>query len=377
MIYVCTLSNDKNIVLEGKEALRTVDDLYKVIAKPDCTGIEIRDDFVEKFYSPRSISKLLNEIKILNPRINIVTENNYWTKDDYNMDFIDMLKDPEDFTLWVLANKEESFDLYKSLVEEHNEVVQDSLVANSKISNLNLDYVELERTLKEEKARSAYLNEMLQLVNSKHGTLVNKINMSYNIGVSMENLEGIDLKVNTYQKILYIKEVTRVIYTDSFIYYLQEILKTLYPKPARLLVIEAPYAYKRSRLYPNCKNHLNMCVGDVFKEDIFTAGYQENVTKDILKNPSRYPYLIILDRSGWDKPFVRGKNVETYYTISDLKDAQGFESFNRILSYNKNTLHVNHIEDFDEMPPQEKMKRYSSMEIMHKTIDLLEGTSNE
>lgn len=377
MIYVCTLSNDKNIVLEGKEALRTVDDLYKVIAKPDCTGIEIRDDFVEKFYSPRSISKLLNEIKILNPRINIVTENNYWTKDDYNMDFIDMLKDPEDFTLWVLANKEESFDLYKSLVEEHNEVVQDSLVANSKISNLNLDYVELERTLKEEKARSAYLNEMLQLVNSKHNTLVNKINMSYNIGVSMENLEGIDLKVNTYQKILYIKEVTRVIYTDSFIYYLQEILKTLYPKPARLLVIEAPYAYKKSRLYPNCKNHLNMCVGDVFKEDIFTAGYQENVTKDILKNPSRYPYLIILDRSGWDKPFVRGKNVETYYTISDLKDAQGFESFNRILSYNKNTLHVNHIEDFDEMPPQEKMKRYSSMEIMHKTIDLLEGTSNE
>lgn len=378
MIYVCTLNPTKDIALDGKDCIKDLNELYSIVTSPNCTGLEIRKDFVREYLTPTSINALVNEIKKLKPNIHITTEIDYWEEKESSLELLDIINDPEDFVNWILANKEESMRLYQQLVQEHNEEVSDRLEANAKISNLSSKYIELESRLREEKGRSEYLKTMLERATAKYNSLVGKINMNYNIGITDSYMETINLEMNTYQKILYIKEITRVKYVDSFIYYLQEILKTLYTVPARLLVLESAFAYDKARLYPNCKNHMDMTVQDAFSGDIFCAGASPFLINDVLKNSSRYPYLIILDRTGWRDNIVQGKDVETYYTVSDLNDMSDrfYQDLDHIISYNEQTLYINYIEGFDDLDIQAKMSKYSSMDIMIKTINLLEGNVN-
>lgn len=374
MICVCTLNQTKDIALDGKDCVKNISELYSVITKPECTGLEIREDFVKEFLTPASTNALINEIQKLNPRIHISTVTDYWSKEDSDLELLQVINDPEDFINWVLANKEEALKMYQSLIIEHNEEVTDRIDANAKISNLSTEYMQLLLKYKEEQSRANHFKAMLERVSSKYDSLVGKLNMNYNVGITDSYMETINLTVNAYQKILYIKEITRVKYVDSFIYYLQEILKTLYTVPARLLVLESAFSYNKAELYPNCKSHLDMTVQDAFSGDIFCAGASDSLIKDVLKNSSKCPYLIILDRTGWAEPIVTGKNVETYYTVSDLGDIKSlYQGLDRIISYNEQTLHINYEENFENLSVQEKMSKYSSMDIMVKTIDLLEG----
>lgn len=378
MIYVCTLANSKEIVLAGKDIVTTKEELSRIVTDKTCTGLEFKEDFVDKYFTPSSLMAFIEEVMRLNPRIQVDVCKNYESKESSDMRMIEVLNDSEDFINWVFANKEASFRMFQRLCHEHNTRASEYLEANAKVSSLNLAYIENKNALEEEKAKSEYLRQSLATMTAKFESLVTKINMNYNItNISTKYLDGIDLQYNAYQKILYIKEISRVIYVDTFLYYLKEILKTLYAIPSRMLVIEAPYAYNRAYMYPTCKNSLNLTIADAYKEDIFCAGFSEPLVTDILRNPNKQPYLIVLDRSGWEKPFIRGKGVEVYYTVSDIKDMQMFNQFDHIISYNENTLHIPYVEDFDSLDMQERITQYSSMPIMKKTIDLLEGTASK
>lgn len=374
MNYVCTLVSNKEIVMAGKDIVATKEELSKIITDKTCTGLEFRDDFVNKFFTPNSLIALIEEIQRFNPRIKIDTDRDYNSKESSDMKMIEVLKDPEDFINWVFANKEEAFRLYQGLCHEHNTKASEYLEANSKVSALNLAYSDTKHALDEEVAKSRYLRDSLATMTAKFESLVTKINMNYNItNITTRYLDGIDLQYNAYKKILYIKEITRVVYVDTFIYYLKEILKTEYSVPSRLLVIEAPYAYNKAYMYPTCKNSLNLTIADTYKEDIFCAGFSEPLVADILKNPNKQPFLIVLDRSAWDKPFIRGNGVDVYYTVSDIKDMEVFNQFDHIISYNENTLSIPFIDNFDSLDMQERISKYSSMDIMKKTINLMEG----
>ena len=63
------------------------------------------------------------------------------------------------------------------------------------------------------------------------------------------------LSKNNYDKVIYIKEITRVQYIDTLVYYLKEILRVLYSMPTRLVVIESYYGSGCPRLYPKLTPH--------------------------------------------------------------------------------------------------------------------------
>lgn len=201
--------------------------------------------------------------------------------------------------------------------------------------------------------------------------LISRINYSY--GKQVDEDKMLQIEGCRYDKVLYIKEITRVHYTDTFIYYLQEILKTLYGVPARVLVIEAYYAYDRLKLYPSLKPHWNLTYRDVYESDIYMAGFQPKLARDIMQNSSAYNYLIILDRGGAGYQHILNEKIETLYTVSDPKDFPKDVDPSRIITYRGDThLIIDYIPDFDKLPSERKISEYSSMPAMQAVIELME-----
>ena len=92
----------------------------------------------------------------------------------------------------------------------------------------------------------------------------------------------------------------------------------------------------------------------------------------ILKNPSNVEYLIVLDRCGMGVPHIIGDDVEYVYTMSDPADNYDDLPASRIISYFHETLHIPHIEGFDDLSNEDKVMRYSNMQITKFLIGLLE-----
>lgn len=372
MIYVATLSNPNREYIKKREVVSDINELYVAIASKDCTQLILRDDFVRLNFTPSGVILFINEVKDKFPKIIIETELDYENEVKSNMKMIPLFSDPEDLINYVVGHREEALQLVQNLIKEHNSSISESVVANNKISTMQLQLSELIHEKEIEVSRREHATNMLSITQSKLDTLVSRINYSYNKDINPDKMLGMDLKHSNFKKILYVKEITRVHFTDTFLYYLQEELKALYHVPVRFVVIEARDAYDISYQYERCKDHLNLTFKDIVYNDIFMAGYQQHIMEDVLENTANYNYLIILDRSKGFKPYVRGKNVETYYTVSDLKDFRNYSELDKIISYNKDTLHITHIEGFDAMSSDEKIRSYSSLNIMKKTINLLE-----
>ena len=205
---------------------------------------------------------------------------------------------------------------------------------------------------------------------SKFHALISRINYQYNAGVDKNRLFEVDQ--NSYDKILYIKEITRVQYVDTLVYYLKEILKTLYAMPTRILVIESYYADGKISQYPNLTPHHNLIERDVIRGDILMLGVQPNILQDVLKNSSNISILIVLDRAGYSVPHISGPNVEVLYTVSDIKDAPVEIPLGRLISYDESTQFIKYIKDFDKMDTSARISAYSSMGIVKNIVELLE-----
>jgi len=266
----------------------------------------------------------------------------------------------------------ESLSIIQRVVADSNKVRQDSVLASAKLGAMHLELAKLQLEVNRAEQSESVVRLLLDSATIKLETLLSRINYNYGKDIDPNKLSGINVDFKRYRKILYIKEITRVKYTDTLLYYLQEILKTLYGVPARLLVIEPRDSYSRASLYPKCKPHTELTYAGVYTEDIFMAGYQQKLTESILSNPGEVDYLLILDRSCTDTPFVVGAGVETIYTVSDMKDIKFSCKLNALLSYSKDTLHVKYIKDFDEMSMEEKITAYSSMSTVQHLINVLE-----
>lgn len=373
MDYVCSyVINDKNIY-SGKEYITDMPTLYKVIVNKDVGEIIIESDFAEdNFTPPYGLSEFINDVNRINPSIRIKVPTNLVKTYEEDINLLKAFTDAEDVMFFMMKNKKKFMHILHMLCEQYNEKHLDSLISNNKLASMHLELVDTKNKLAESLDKSRELEERLYEERHRLDTLLARIRYAHEVDISKEFLDGIDIDHCNYSKILYIKEITRVHFVDTLIYYIQEICKTLYNVPARLVVIEPLDAYGIAYQYPQCKPHLSLTKKDVAYGDIFMAGFQQSIMKDILLNTGRVPYLIVLDRSKWKEPYIKGDRVETVYTVSDIEDLEEELEADRVISYDAQTQNIGYIEGFEDMSYRERVKRYSSMKVVQYLIDLLE-----
>lgn len=371
MKYVACKTFDTNVVINGDHCVTTMKDVYSCVIEKDATELEIRDDFAKEYFTPASLADFIKNTKKMNPNLQIITNA---TATNFMVEQVKKLAEIKNTAelIYVLEkNPKDVFSLIKELSDFYTSAYSETLEANNKVSTQHLKIASLQRQLEEkDKAYKELLDREKEAERNLH-ILVSRINYQYGNNVNMDRL--LDAYGNRYDKILYIKEISRVHYTDTFIYYLQEILRTLYNVPCRLCVMEPFYAYDNIRLYKDLVPSWDMSAEDVYSSDIYMAGYQPKLMEDILKNSSNIRYLVILDRVGGSRVHVHGENVETFYCVSDDKDITD-ESIDksRIISYSTKTSNISHIVGFDEKTNEEKMGAYSSMPLMQKVINVME-----
>ena len=373
MIYLASLTEEIKDKLEGYYFIKTKEELDKlVIDNRQFNKIIIAKDFAQTYFTPSGLNEYLENAKELNRNLVIeldsqakaISENSLieklqdvWTEDDL---IYLTVKYPKELLSTVRKLATENMEQQKLVLEASNTVSR----LQSIIDNLTLEKENSEYALKIEQGNKFSIQ-------SKLDALVKRINYQYNVKVDSESL--FRETSNRFDKVLYFKEITRVQYIDTFVYYLREIFKVLYGLPTRFVVVESYYAASKIPLYPDLVAHHELKERDVLSGDILMLGYQPNLMKDIVKNSSNVSLLIVLDRGGYKTPHLYGNNVEYFYIVSDLKDVSKDIPLSRVISYSEATLFIPHIGEFQSLDNSERMARYSSMGIMKKMIALLEG----
>lgn len=371
MIYEALLHYDNDVVIKGNRCVTTPQELYQVLLFPDTKEIRISREFAEAFFTPSGLSDFVANVGTVNPGCTVTVDAD--TR-DFNMRAIKALASytsVEEVIFQLLAHPREMLDTIKLLCNNYTDTYTETLVANNKVAALQLQNSELIKKIEDKEADYQRLLEDKALVDSKLGMLVGRINYGYEKDIDPSQFLYIEGK-SGYSRILYIKERSRVRYIDTLLYYLKEILLTLYGVPAREVVIGPYYAYGGIKLYPGFQPSFDLSYSQLYQSDIYMPGFQPSVMNDILKNPSNVEYLIVLDRGGFDIPHVVGEDVEYIYTMSDLADNYDEIDPLRIISYSHTTQYIPYIKDFMEKSVEDRMKLYSSTEIMKYLIGLLE-----
>lgn len=369
MIYVASLQLDKSNLLLGYKNILTIHDLFSAITKEDMTELQIKTDFAEKYFIDTGLNSFCESLKAMRPHIKIVLPNSDVFNTDNALQSLFALKSSQDYIEYLLANPTGFARALNVLKDNYLNQTAELLEVNSKMSSLYLQNANTELELTTARDNYRILSNDYNDLNTKLNTLVSRINFNYDKDVDADNM--LQVTGSRFDKILYIKEITRIHYLDTFLYYLREQIKILYNVPVRFLVIEPAGAYRRIDMYPGCVSSINLSYSDVMSSDIFMAGFQERLMQDVLQNAANNNYLIILDRSGYHVPHVYGNGVEVIYTVSDLKDATDIPK-DRIISYSGETLNIPHITNFDTLTPEDKIQKYSSMSITKSILELIE-----
>lgn len=370
MTYIASLVDSPQTIIDGARTVLTLKDLYKVLLLRDTTDVHLTKEFIEEFFTPAGLADFIENVKALHPHIRIEAEQDVLDFQSKEVESLKSITTAEELSYLLMSKPKETMQIIKMLCDSYKNAYSETLLANNKVASLQLAVSKRQAEIEELESKIKRLEDSRNHLSASLSTIVNRINFKYNKELDESKL--FYLKSNRYTKILYIKERTRIHYLDTFIYYLQEILKTLYTVPARVLVIEPYYAYAQINLYPNLKPHWSLDYKDVYGKDIMMAGFQPNLMEDILQNPSNVEYLIIVDRGCYKTPHVVGNNVDTFYTMSDLSDNYDNIISDRIISYSPTTHNIPYIEGFDSLSLEEKMSKYSSMPIMKYIIEAIE-----
>lgn len=373
MRYITSLEENSQVILNGDRCITNTQDLYKVLLLSDTTEIVLTREFVDKYFTLSGVKVFIESVAQINSSVMIQTDE---LDNSLNLDLVAQLKGletREDLMNGLLLRENDILTTIQKLCDYYTDAVQENVAANNKVATLHLINSQLERKLKERDENYAQLLEVKNDLESKLKTLVSRINYSYNKGVEPNKITQIT--GHRYDKVLYIKEVSRIHFTDTMIQYLQEILKITYGVPCRLAVIEPEYAYAHCKLYTRCKPYFDLTKNDVFQSDIVMAGMQSKLLEDIIHNPAHMNYLIILDRSGYTVPHLYGTNIELVYTVSDLGDLDKLDidcQPDHIIAYDDQTLNIPFVNGFHAMSLEERMRVYSSMPVIQSLIEMLE-----
>lgn len=370
MIYIASLEVRNDELIKGNHCCTSPKDLYEAIIQRDTTEIHILKEFYDKFFTPSGLADFIKNVKELNPSIHVTTDFPLARDEENAVKHLRSLNSIPEIIYALETQPAETAKLIHKLCDDYLGTYNETLIANNRVSSLHMQNSKLIKEIAElHKRYDDVVSEKNETMAKLH-QLISRINYSYD-----KNIDG-DMLLYAdgckYDKVLYLKEVTRVHYTDTFVYYLQEILKTLYGVPARLLVIEPFYAYERARLYPNLKPHWELSYRDVYEGDIFMAGFQPSLVKDIMQNSSSYNYLIVLDRGGYAKPHLVHDKVEVLWEASRVEDLPEGIDTSRIITYEPGHLAIDYIPDFDKLSSEAKIHNYSSMPITRSVVELME-----
>lgn len=357
--------------MNGYYPIRTREELDKIIATlGSYNRIIIRKSFANDNFTPQSLADYISNCSLINPNVifDIDSETEMYTVNNFveRMLAIDTIEELIDI---AIQDEKQFFACYKSLTSNSNDMNMRLSRSGSTLSKQKEANDALRQELDDVKHElSIERRNKVHLVNTLD-SLIGRINNQY--GGAIDKKKLFMQENNRYDRVLYIKELTRVQYTDSLLYYLKEILKVVYKMPVRLLVIESYYATGKVQLYKDLTPHFELKEKDVISGDILMLGVQPKLMMDILKNPSNISMLIVMDRAGYGVPHIIDDNVEYFYTMSDLDDKPLNVPDARVISYSNETLNIPLIKGFDKLDQTGKMGHYSSLPIVKKIIELL------
>ena len=371
MIYSASLIESDEDIMNGYTIIRTREELDKVVADlGSYNKVIIRKDFAIENFTPQSLSEYIGNCGLINPNLNFELDKE---AEVYKLDnFVDKMlsvSNVEELIDLAVQNEKQFFSAYKNLISYSHDINMKLVQAGGTISKQKEANDILQKQLDDaEHQLDIERNNKLHITNTLD-SLIGRINNQYGGNVNKNKM--FMHTDNAYDRILYIKELTRVQFTDSLIYYLKEILRVIYQMPVRVLVIESYYATSKVDLYPNLVPHYKLKERDVVSGDILMLGMQPKLMKDILKNPSKISILIVLDRAGFKVPHIVTDNVEYFYTVSDIKDRPKEVPMARCISYSADSLNIPLIDNFDVLDPTMKMGKYSSLPIVKQIVDVL------
>lgn len=370
MKYVALLEVDNDVLIAGDGCCTNLVELYEALVDINTTEIVISKDFAEEFFTYVGLCNFVEQCASLVPHIRVVVPDVVYNS---TLEAVREIRDFKEPDVFIYALEKQPSRILSTIQELCNEYLSSHDEANAASSKIATMLVQIDDLQKQLKYASRDYNNLVSVKNdleAKLHALVSRVNFKYEKTVNPDKLFIADK--NAYNHVLYIKEITRVHYTDTLMYYVQEIVKTLYSVPVRSVVIEPYYAYGRAALYPNHVPHWSLRYSDVYSGDIFMAGYQPNLMEDILKDANHVNYLIILDRGGYSVPHLDCGNCTVVTTVSDLKDLKDDYDPERVISYSEDTLNIPYIEGFDELSMEDKIQKYSSMNVVKKLINILE-----
>lgn len=374
MRYICTKEFNSEHTLNGYTCITEIEELHRAIVDRNATEITFEDSFVDTFYTPSSFEELVNEISKVNPSLQLKFETPERIIMPAQVKRLTKIDTADELFLMLNSQPEKVLDIIKFLGRKYLEVNEETLIANSKLASMQLKVSSLNKQVREYEEQIDKLVRTELHSSTRLEVLVNRINNKYNGNINPD--EMFDVVGNSFDKVLYLKEITRLRFTDTLVYYLQEILRSLYSMKCRLVVMEPFNAHDKYVEYPNLVPTWSCSKLDIVSSDIFMASIQSLTMSDILKNASNIKYLIILDRTGDTKVHVTGSNVEPLYMLSSYEDKSLYPQIpeDRIISYSADSLNIPYIPEFDEMPSEKKMGVYSSLPIMKTLIEMLERT---
>lgn len=374
MEYLCTVNITTEDKLSNLNFITSKDELNKIVfLSRQHNTVTVRKDFVDMYFPYNTFSEYLDTVTKVNFNLTVKTDGFDIIDGRVNSNVLELLKkskDKDDISMLLHFRPHDFTKLLFNLIDNYEKGKEYELSGASTISNLieQIDNLRLELEESNKQLEQEIVNKVD--VQNKLSVLVNRINYTHNVGVD-ENMMFNSLS-NNYDKILYIKELTRVQYTDTLIYMLQDIFKLLYNMPTRIIVIEGYYANGKIEQYPTLIPHYKLTENDVLSGDILMLGYQPKLFRDIMRNPSNISITIILDRGGYKSHHLFSSNVEYLFTASDLKDVPSDVPMDRVISYSKGTLNIPYVKEFGSMTRQEKVQRYSSMNIVKNIVKLIE-----
>ena len=370
MRYVALLEVDNDILLQGDGCCTSLQELYTVLVEPNTTDIEIRKEFADMYFTYSALCDFVEYSAAIFPNVRVTVEDTVYDTAASAVKELMTYQHPDEFIYALEKDPTRVLPTIQMLGKSYLAMHDEASVANNRLATMLVQIEELTKKLSYKEKDYAVLQANYNDIESKLHALVSRVNYRYEKTVDPNTM--FVAKHNSYNHILYLKEISRVHYTDTLVYYVKEILKTLYNMPVRLIVIEPYYAYGRSSMYPSCKAHWDLTYQDVYSNDIFFAGYQPKIMKDVLQDPNHVNFLIVLDRGGYNYPHIDCPNTSVIYLASDLKDVPEDIPNDRVISYSDKTLYIPYIENFDELSPEEKIMKYSSMKVTKELIKYLE-----
>jgi regulator of replication initiation timing len=371
MIYLASLEEGIEDKLNRYVILHTREDVAEVVIdNTHANTIIFRNDFITKYYTPSGFEEFTRGVRRVNPNLILKTEDDFEaTQFDEMTQKINNTRNVSELLTLLSYYPNEVFDTIKKITGNISDNKDQFLGFSAQISELqnrNLSLTEEAEELKRQLELQQLTDESIK---SRLNTLISRINYQYGINYNADKTFVVDR--NSYDKIIYIKEISRVQYVDTFIYFLREILKIIYGMPTRTVVIESYYADSKIDMYKDLKPHYELTHEDVLSGNILMLGMQPKIMTDVLKNASNISFLIVLDRAGYSEPHITGDNIEYLFTASDLADVPNTIDMSRVISYDESTLSIPYIDRFNELDMSNKMALYSSFPITKSVVDLL------